>query len=136
MSDYEELLKRAKTQMPESVLEKERFEIPKVVGHLQGNKTIISNFLKIADTLNREPDHLLKFVLKELATPGLIRRDVLIIGTKVSASRINQKIRQYAEEFVLCPECGKPDTQIVKDGQFSSLKCLACGHKKPVKSRI
>jgi len=60
----------------------------------------------------------------------------LIIGTKTSAKRINDKIRQYATEFVLCSECGKPDTKIVKEGQLASLRCLACGAKKPVKSRI
>jgi len=136
MATYADLLKRAKQRMPEAVREKERFEIPKVRGHVEGNKTIISNFIKIAHALQREPEHLLKFVLKELATPGTIRRDFLIIGTKVSATRINQKIRQYALEFVLCPECGKPETKIVKEGQFAALRCMACGAKKPVKSRI
>jgi len=86
--------------------------------------------------LAREPEHLLKFILKELATPGAIRGQRLIIGTKVSASRVNEKIRQYANEFVLCTECGKPDTKIVREGQLASLRCMACGSKKPVKARI
>ena len=132
--DYKALLKRARDQLPESVFEKERFEIPKVVGHLEGSKTIIKNFGKIAQDLHRPVEHLLKFVLKELATPGSLRGNTLKIGSKISAGRINAKIRQYAEEFVLCPECGKPDSQIIKDGEFSSLKCMACGAKKAVKS--
>ncbi|PIN70689.1 translation initiation factor IF-2 subunit beta, partial [Candidatus Woesearchaeota archaeon CG11_big_fil_rev_8_21_14_0_20_43_8] len=45
--EYEKLLKQAYDNMPESVFEKERFEIPKAMGHLQGNKTVIANFLKI-----------------------------------------------------------------------------------------
>ena len=65
-----------------------------------------------------------------------MRGSSLIMGTKVPASRINDKIKQYAHEFVLCPECGKPDTQIIREGEFSFLKCLACGAKKPVKSKI
>jgi len=134
--DYGSLLKRAKEQMPESVKEKQRFEIPKALGHVEGNKTIITNFAKIAQALGREADHLLKFVLKELATPGVIRREMLIIGTKVSASRVNQKIREYAEEFVLCQECGKPDTKILKEGQLATLRCQACGAKRTVKARI
>ena len=136
MASYDELLQRAKEMMPESAKEIQRFEIPKVRGHLEGNKTIITNFIKIAQALAREPEHLLKFVLKELATPGAIRGQRLIIGTKVSASRVNDKIRQYANEFVLCTECGKPDTKIVREGQLASLRCMACGSKKPVKSRI
>ena len=134
--NYDQLLKRAREQLPESVFEKERFEIPKVLGHIEGNKTVISNFRKIAESLGRPIDHLLKYILKELATPGQMRADALVVGTKISASRINNKIRQYANEFVLCTECGKPDTNILKEGEFAFLHCLACGTKKPVKSKI
>jgi translation initiation factor 2 subunit 2 len=133
---YEEMLKKARKELPESVFEKERFEIPNVRGHVQGNRTVISNFSQIASTLRRPVEHLLKYILKELATPGIMRGSSLIMGTKVPASRINDKIKQYAHEFVLCPECGKPDTQIIREGEFSFLKCLACGAKKPVKSKI
>lgn len=135
--NYEQLLKRAREQLPESVFERERFEIPKVRGHIEGNKTVISNFLQIANTLRRPPEHLLKYVLKELATPGDVNRSgLLILGSKLAASRINEKIRQYANEFVLCPDCGKPDTEIIKEGDFHHLKCSACGSKHPVKSKI
>ncbi len=128
------MLKKARDEMPESVFESERFEIPKVTGHIQGNKTIISNFLVIANTLGRSPEHLLKYILKELATPGTLRGNNLILGAKVPASRINEKIRKYATEFVLCPECGKPDTKIIKEGDVTYMRCQACGAKHPVKS--
>lgn len=135
--EYGDMLKRAREKMPQSVFEKERFEIPKVRGHLEGNKTIITNFQQVASGLRRPWDHLLKYILKELATPGeLMRNGLLIMGSKVPASRINDKIRQYALEFVLCYDCGKPDTEIVKDGDFNFLKCSACGAKHPVKSKI
>ncbi len=135
--EYEQLLERARQRLPQSVVERERFEIPRVKGHFEGNKTVISNFAQIASTLRRPIEHLLKFILKELATPGEINRaGLLVLGTKVPASRINEKIREYAYEFVLCPNDGKPDTDIVKEGDFAYLKCNACGHKQPVKSKI
>lgn len=134
--EYEEMLKKARKEMPQSVFEKERFEIPKVVGHIEGNRTVISNFAQIAATLRRPVEHLLKYTLKEIATPGVMRGGNLILGTKVPATRINEKIRQYAHEFVLCPVCGKPDSQIISEGEFSFLKCMACGKKAPVKSKI
>ena len=135
--EYAGLLKRARERLPESVHEKERFEIPKVRGHLEGNKTVISNFSQIASTLRRPADHILKFILRELATPGEIKKSgLLVLGSKVAASRINEKIRQYAYTFVLCPDCGKPDTEIKREGDFSFLKCSACGAKHPVKSKI
>ena len=137
MEDYKSMLEDVRKNLPEAVFIKERFEIPKVLGHMQGNRTIISNFLQIASTLRRDVDHLLKYVLKELATPGEIKKSgALILGTKVPASRINDKIRHYANEFVLCIECGKPDTQIIKEGDLNYMKCTACGAKNFVKAKI
>ncbi|MEM4282264.1 MAG: translation initiation factor IF-2 subunit beta [Candidatus Woesearchaeota archaeon] len=134
--DYEQLLKRAQRLMPSSVLERSRFEIPKVRGHIEGNKTVINNFLQIADVLRRDPEHILKFILRELATPGEIRKNVLVLGAKIAASRINEKIRQYADEFVFCHECGKPDTDLKKEVEFTYLVCSVCGAKRAVKSKI
>src|SRR3989344_6380859 len=62
--EYAQLLKRARERLPESVFEKERFEIPKVRGHIEGNKTIIGNFGQIANVLRRPSDHFQKYVLK------------------------------------------------------------------------
>ena len=134
--DYKKLLKKARKEVPESIKSSERFEIPKVKGHIEGNKTIISNFQQIADILGRPIEHLLKYVLRELATPGEMRKDSLIIGTKISASRINEKIQKYAEEFVICPECKRPDTEMKKEDKVTFIKCMACGARHPVKSKI
>src|SRR3989338_3489148 len=135
--DYKNMLEDVRKNLPEAVSLKERFEIPKVLGHMQGNGTIISNFLQIASALRRDVEHLLKYTLKELATPGEIKKSgALILGTKVPASRVNEKIRQYANEFVLCFECGKPDTQIEKEDELTYMKCTACGAKNIVKAKI
>jgi len=135
--DYKKLLEQARSELPESVFKKERFEIPKVVGHIQGNRTVISNFLQIASTLGRDAEHMLKFVLRELAAPGEIKKSgSVIIGTKIPSSRINEKIKQYANSFVFCPECGKPDTKLEKEKTFTFIKCLACGAKHTVKTKI
>lgn len=128
------MLKKARGEMPESVFESERFEIPNVKGHIQGSKTVVSNFHQIAGVLGRGPEHLLKYILKELATPGKLTKNTVVFGAKVPASRINEKIRKYASEYVLCPDCGKPDTRIVKEGDLSFMKCQACGAKHQVKA--
>lgn len=135
--DYKQMLEQARKSLPEQVSQKERFEIPKVTGHVQGNRTIISNFFQIADLLRRESDHFLKYILKELATPGELKKSgSLILGTKIAASRINEKVRQYANEYVLCYECGKPDTKLEREQSLTYLKCTACGARHTVKSRI
>jgi len=132
MEDYEKLLEKARKELPKSVLKAERFEIPKVKGHIQGNRTVISNFHQIAESFRRSPEHLLKFILKELAAPGDLTSSALIIGTKVSANRINEKIEEYVNIYVICPECKRPDTQLIEEGGITYIRCLACGVKKQV----
>ena len=117
--DYDKLVEEAYKNLPEKSKATERFEIPKVKGHIQGSKTIISNFIAIADTLRREPGHLLKFLQRELATPALIDGPRLVLGRKLSASLINAKVQQYTETFVLCSECKKPDTQLTKEDRIT-----------------
>jgi translation initiation factor 2 subunit 2 len=125
--EYKKMLEEGKKELPDNLSHKERFEIPGVKGHIQGNRTIIANFSKIANTLGRKPEHLLKYVQKELASPGELIKGVVIFGSKISAKKINQKISQYAEEFVICKECGKPDTELMKKEGILFVKCNACG---------
>ncbi|MCB9358541.1 translation initiation factor IF-2 subunit beta [Candidatus Woesearchaeota archaeon] len=132
--DYTQLLKRAREGLPEIVSVRERFEVPKVKGHLQGNRTVISNFSMICSTLRRQPQHILKYLLKELATSGEIKNNLLVFNRKLSSLAINQKVRQYTNMYVLCTECGKPDTKILIEGNISYLKCQACGAKHHIKN--
>lgn len=134
MESYEKLLKKAEEEMPEKVLKSDRFEVDKVLGHIEGNKTVIVNLGKIAKQLSRPVENLLKYLLKELATPGKFVRGRAILGSKVAASRINKKIKQYVSEYVLCPSCYKPDTKLNEKKGIYYIKCLACGAERPVKS--
>ena len=131
--DYDALLKKGYEQLPESLQHKERFEVPKAKGHLEGSKTIISNFPAIVDTLRREESHVLKFLLKSLATVGKIEYDRLILGSKINSVLFNQKIEDYVNLYVMCRECNKPDTKIVKENNIQYLVCQACGAKTVVK---
>ena len=135
--NYEEMLKKGREELPDSIHAAERFEIPKIKGHIQGNKTILNNFGEIATTLRRDPKHIFKFILKELATPGDIKPNgTAIIGSKVSANKINDRITNYARLFVICPECGKPDTKIEKEKTTGHLKCMACGAKSTINAKL
>ena len=134
--DYESLLSRGKEQLPEETSSDERFVIPKARGHIQGTKTVINNWMEIAKVLDRPPKHLLKYVQKELATPGEIIKQSVVFGTKLSASKVNEKVEQYADELVFCKECGKPETKLVKEGGIVKLHCQACGARYPAKIRV
>lgn len=110
----------------------DRFEIKKVEGHHEGNKTIITNFGPIATHLRREKDHLARFLFRELASAGEIDGDRLLLNRKMNSQLINEKIEKYVEGYVKCEKCGKPDTELVIESNKNMLKCMACGNKKIV----
>lgn len=132
---YQELLEKLYKQV-KKVEVTERFEVPKVEGMVEGSKTIVTNFSQICSILRRKPEHLSKFLSRELAAQATIEGDRLIFNRKLLSSQINDKIRAYVQEFVICPECGKPDTELLKEKGFMFLHCLACGAKHSVRAKI
>ena len=134
--EYEEMLEKAKKELPDIKESKERFELPKVVGHLQGNKTVVTNFSQICSLLRRPQEQLLKYLQRELATPATVEGPRLVLGRKISSSIINEKLERYCQDFVLCKECQKPDTQLIKEDRVLFMKCTACGAKHPVRGKI
>lgn len=120
--------------MPESVFKSERFKVPRIKGSVQGNHTIVNNFKQVADYIRRDPQHLLKFLVGELATQARLKGSRADFTGRFSSKEINKKINNYVEEFVKCRECGKPDTKLVKQDRLTVMTCMACGSKKPVRS--
>lgn len=136
MASYEDMLNHAYEKVKEVKGSSGRFEIPKIEGHFEGKKTILTNFFQIASHIRRKPEHFQKFMLRELAASGQREGDRLILNIKVPSAKINQKIEQYVKEFVLCNECGKPDTELTKEDRLTFIHCLACGAKHSVRGKI
>ncbi|MDD3263667.1 MAG: translation initiation factor IF-2 subunit beta [Candidatus Nanoarchaeia archaeon] len=130
--EYNKLLEKALNEIPVDAISKERFEIPKVTGHLRGNNTVVTNIQQVSKDLNREMDQLLKFLLKELATSAKFQGNSLVFNRRIPASSLNEKIKKFADVFVLCKTCGKPDTEIIKERNLTFIKCNACGAKSPL----
>ena len=136
MENYEQLLDEAYKKIKPIQSTGERFEVPKIEGHLEGSKTILTNIPQIISYIRRNQDHLVKFILKELATAGSMKNNILILQRKINSQKINEKIQDYVREFVLCRECQKPDTELLKDKGFVFMHCLACGAKHPVRAKF
>lgn len=128
---YEDLLDAAYEDVEVSE-ECERFEILKVKGHHEGVRTVIANFLKVATCLRRKPEHLLKFLGKELGIQGEIKGERLIVSRKLSSKDVNAKVEKYAKKYVICVKCGKPDTELDEEKGKLFVRCLACGNRAEV----
>ncbi len=134
MKTYDQMLDEATKKLPNEIKQVERLEIPKPVSNISGSQTYITNFLDIANVIRRDPRHISKYLFRELATPGHIEGSRLILQGKIFGSLIEKKIEEYVKEYVYCSECGKPDTNLVKQDRISLLKCEACGAKHSVKN--
>lgn len=130
--NYQELLKRAKQNLPMTQSES-RFEVPAASIAALKRATVIKNFSDVAKAVRRDPKHLAKFMFKELAVPGAISGNELVLNGKVSSSIINQRLQEYIKEYVICKECKKPDTTLVISEGIAMMKCEACGARKTSK---
>jgi translation initiation factor 2 subunit 2 len=77
--------------------------------------------------MRRDPDRLLMYLAKELATAASLDGDrAIFIGRKDKTS-FSQLFQRYMADNVTCPVCGSPDTHIVTESRLHFRVCEACG---------
>jgi translation initiation factor 2 subunit 2 len=131
---YEDLLNKAYESLPKVEESTERLEIPEPEIIIQGRQTIIKNFSQICEAIRRDPNHLLKYLTKELATPAGFDGARATFQSKISRRMMENKLESYVKEYLVCKECSRPDTKLVRENRIVFLKCEACGAKSPVKA--
>jgi translation initiation factor 2 subunit 2 len=133
MSDeYTKLLDAAMAEIPKRNSSGERFEVPRIQGVRIGSRTIVQNFKEIADRMNRDPHHLLKFLSKELATAATTDGTRAILQGVFKVESMNRLLNIYTQRFVICPVCKRPDTKMDRQGRYTFLTCEACGARSSV----
>ena len=133
--EYSKLLKRATEGLPSESDkgEAERFLMPEFQSFVEGKTTIISNFTDVARKLERENAHLVKFLAIEVGAQGEIDGHRLRLNAAKTPIFLNQKLEAYVKEFVICKECGKPDTEIRMIDNVPWIKCKACSTKYAIR---
>lgn len=133
--DYKELLKRVVESTPKKEVVEDRFKLPKAEIFYEGNTTVIKNFDKISDAINRDSNLILKFLLGGLGTAGEQDGSRVVFQGKIPARNVQDKLKDYIDTYVMCSECNRPDTHLVKQGRTTLIRCDACGAFRSVKSR-
>ena len=131
---YEQLLERAKKALPDALSSGERFQVPAPDIVYEGKTTILRNFEDIVQAIRRDPDMVLTYLLRELGTAGTLEGRRVVFKSKVTNQQVEERIKSYVEAYVLCQECGRPDTRLVKEDRVAMLECDACGARRPVKA--
>lgn len=131
---YEQMLDRLYKLLPKSSLASSRFEVPGVQGSIQGNRTVLTNLGQIAKKLSRPQEHFENYLIKELATTKQEKDGNVVFIGKFGSAKINEKVEKYVKEFVLCDQCKKPDTVLIKEKGVTFKRCEACGARSTVRT--
>lgn len=130
--DYDEMLDRGIEQAPEIQPDSDRLDVPDPDVRQEGNVTVFENFRDVCQELSRGPDHVMKFLQDELGTSAHIDESNRARFTgDFGARRISDALEAYTEEYVLCSECGLPDTSFEREQGAELLVCAACGARSP-----
>ena len=133
--DYQALLTRLRKNLPESTSTRVRFQLPEPELLYEGKQTILKNFGDIVDTVNRKPNQILAYLLREVGTAGNLDGRRVVFKGRIPLKQLEDRLNSYVETYVLCSECQRPDTKLVKDGRTIVLECEACGAHRPIRAR-
>lgn len=130
--DYDDMLDRGMEETPEIQGESERLDVPDADARQEGHATVVENFQSVCDELKRDDQHLMKFLQNEVGTSAHIDESGrLRLTGEFSGDRLDEAIQTYADQYVLCDECGLPDTTIEREQGAEILQCTACGAQSP-----
>jgi translation initiation factor 2 subunit 2 len=133
--DYDSSLDRAMDSLPERSTSGERLSVPDAQTQPDGAFTRLTNLDSIGDTISRDPEHVHSFVQRALGTAGKFEDGVGRYNGRFSPSDFDDVLADYMEEYVICSECGLPDTRLVRENRTPMLRCDACGAFRPVAKR-
>ena len=131
---YTELLKRVHSQTSMQRIDDDRFKVPKAEIFYEGNTTVLKNFDKIIDAINRDADHVLKFLLGSVGTAGDVVGGRAVFQGKIPPKTLQDKLTEYIDTYVICSECKRPDTHLLKKERMFLIRCDACGAFRSVGS--
>jgi translation initiation factor 2 subunit 2 len=135
---YEELLSRFFTILREKnpALAGEKSKIilkpPKVMRE-GTKKTVFENLNEICESINRDPQHVVSYLLAELGTNGSIDgQNRLVIKGRFLPKVFEGVLRHYINEYVLCTMCKSTDTTLLREGRLFILRCNSCSASRSV----
>jgi translation initiation factor 2 subunit 2 len=76
---------------------------------------------------------LARYISKEVGAPVDVDGERLIIHRRVMGPVLQKKLEFFIHEYVVCQQCGKPDTNLATIERTKMLICESCGARRPVK---
>lgn len=133
---YETLLHRVFELVGDKPDQKRSKRVPLPEAYLVGtSKTLWSNFPAIVKALNRNPQHLLTYVIVELGTTAnLDGSGRVVIKGRFMPKQLESLLKKYIDEYVVCKTCKGRDTVLKRENRLHFLVCQStvCGSSRSV----
>ncbi|GAB4833141.1 hypothetical protein Ancab_031386 [Ancistrocladus abbreviatus] len=99
----------------------------------EGTRTVFVNFMDLCKTMHRQPEDVMAFILSMVGTHGSLDRQLrLVVKGRFTPNNVEEILRKYINEYVVCGICRSPDTNISKQSSFFVLSCEQCGSERSV----
>lgn len=109
-----------------------RYKMPKLTAKVEGSgngiKTVITNMIQIAKSLDRPPSYPLKYFGCELGAQVTMNLDQYVVNGSHDPDKLQSLLYSFIKKFVLCTKCTNPETVLTIQNLKIGQKCLACGH--------
>ncbi|TKY86343.1 hypothetical protein EX895_004492 [Sporisorium graminicola] len=135
---YQELLGRVfktlRSQNPALSGDKKKFTmVPPQVARDGSKKTVFANVVDICKRMHRQPEHVIQFLFAELGTIGSVDGSQrLVIRGRFQPKQIENVLRRYITEYVICKTCKRPETKLSKENRIFFVTCEKCGSQRSV----
>src|SRR3989304_1269382 len=135
---YPELLKRLydkcvmnNTIIDHSVVKKNMD--PPTICKLGSIRVVWINFDDNCRSINRPHQHVCDFILSELGTTGSLGADNnMTIRARFQSRQIEDLLKKYIVEYVICNTCGSPETNFSKESRILFKICSMCNSSQSV----
>jgi len=106
---------------------------PPVVYREGTKKTVWVNFPAICKIMNRQPEHVMSYLLAEVGSTGSIDGNGrLVLRGRFQPKHVENLLRSYIGEYVKCHTCKGPETVLKKENRLLFVVCEKCGSTRSV----
>jgi translation initiation factor 5 len=105
-----------------------RYKMHDLVVKKEGPKTVLINLEVVAKDLQRVPSDILKFLGIQMGTQTIYKGHQYFLNGNHTKQELLEQLDVYINRYILCTQCGNPETQISVHGGKINLTCKACGY--------
>lgn len=107
-----------------------RYKMQKLNVIKQKNKTIIDNFDKVSSDLERDPKMIYSYFKKKFSISMNLKDGVLSTTADLGYADFEKVLREFIEDYVLCPKCRLPELVLSKNEKKMTMTCKSCSFIK------